>query len=390
MKKPVLVVLCLLCSILPVTADPASPDLRGTVLWQLQSDKDFRGAVLHGVAGVDGKDSYIATAARLYRVRDGRAKIIAERPDKDSRLSLAPGGGTYAWLTQKASLNGLFSVEVSGVSGEHRSELVLKEFPHGFGSLYLGFQGRLIATSSPLDDWQGLAGRFRITFWNRGGEMLESVVLEGRQSGVLDPSGEALLFLGEKEARAFSASGKELWRLKGHFRKAALARGGRIAVLNPGAQGTLDQVLVFRGEGEPSALKVPTPVHGLAITPDGSTAAVIGDGGRYFPLDVRKAELREGRRLPIRGTFYIFNAEFVDGRTLAFGALERVGESHHVRWPRGAIVIADLKGSRVFQRVFPVRQATAFYPALSTVFGSRHVLAFTQEEVILIKLRAGR
>jgi hypothetical protein len=390
MRTTVLAVLSALCLVVQAHSAPALEDLQVRILWQLRSDKDYQGAVLRGVVDAKGRESYLATAACLYRVKDGRTKLIAEQPERDARLSLAPGGGIYGWLTQKSSWKGLFSVRLHDISGAYLSELRLKEFPYGFGSLYLGFQGRLIVTSSPLDDWQGLVGKFRIVFWGRDGVMLSSFVLEGRHSAVLDPSGDAILFLGEKGARAFSASGKELWGLRGNFRKAALAQRGRIAILNPSEAGAINQVVIFRGEGKPVKAKAPTPVHGLTMTPDGSLAVVIGDKGRYFHLDLREATLREAQRLPLKGNFFIFNAEFVNEGTLVFGALERVGESREEIWPRGTIIVVDREGNIAFDKVFPVSQATSFYPAVSAAFGGRYVIGFTQESAILIELDNGR
>lgn len=365
----------------------AAADQQGKVVWELLTSRDFSGPVQKAAAEADGRTAYLATMTTLYEVKDGKTRIIAEQPEKESRLALAPGGGVYAYLTPNPAWRGLFSARLFDIMGKKLTDLQLKEFPHGFGALYLGFRGNVIVTSSPLDDWQGLGGRFQFAFWSRQGEALGKVVVEGRHSVALDPSGESILLIGDKEATAFSSSGKELWRLAGSFRKAAIAKGGAVALLNPASAKEIDRVLIFKGSGEPTVVHAPTPVHGLALSADGSSAAVIGDRGRYFFLDLSKADLKEGPRLKVEGAFYIFNAEFMDSGVLALGLLRRSGEPPRETWPYGGILAVDAKGDVLLRKEFPVRQATASMPAIDVTFGSRHIIGYTNEMAVLMELK---
>jgi hypothetical protein len=369
-----------------VTPKPEETPKPGGVVWELFTDEDYRGPVQRGVVSPAGEVAYLATMATLYQVGDGEAWPIAERPEEEARLALAPGGGVYAWLIPEPDWQGLFFVRLMDISGEQLAELQLEEFPYGFGALYLGFEGNLIVTASPVDDWESLEGRFQYTFWNQEGEALDSVIRPGRQIGLLDPSGTAILLLGEQEATAFSASGKQLWQLSGHFRKGAIAGDGNFALLNPASREAIDQVFIYDGSGDPTIVYMPTPVHDLTVAPDGSLAVVVGDQGRYFYLELASADLQEGPPLPFDGTFYISDAEFVNIKTLALGVIHRAGEPPQYIWPSGTIIVVDREGGVAFQKEFDIREPIAFVPAIDVDFDGQFFIGFTQDTTILVSL----
>jgi len=359
----------------------------GKVLWQLYTDVDYRGPVQRGAVDLTDESVYLAAKATLYRVEAGEVEIVGEQPSTEAQLALAPGGKTYAWLIPEAGRQGLFSVRLMDVSGEWLADLVLEEFPYGFSALYLGLEGRLIVTASPLDDWAGLRGRFRYTFWDRGGEVLNRIELPSRQIGSLDPTGRSILLLGDKAATAFSSSGKQLWQLEGEFRKAAIADGGALAVLNPASRELIDQAFIYGGSGEPAIAKASTPIHDLIMIPDGSLALVVGDQGRYSYLDTRTAEIREGPPLPIDGSFRVSDAEFVDYETVALSVLHRVGKPPEHRWPKGSIIVIDRDGAVDFQMEFPIREPIASVPAIDVVFEQRLFVGFTEDTTVLVDMR---
>lgn len=358
----------------------------GQMIWQLSTYRDYWGPVQRGTVNSKGEVVHLATPATLYEVKKGKVKTLAERPEEDARLALAPGGGVYAWLIPQPTRQGLFFVRLMHISGRKIADLMLKEFPYGFGSLYFGFQGKLIVTVSPLDGWQGLGGRFQYSFWDRQGRLLKNIVLKGIGSGTLDARGDAILILGEREATAFSNSGNEIWRHKGKFRKAAIARSGKFALLNPASQKHINQVHILNGSGEATVVTIPTPVHKLVINPDTLLGIVIGDKGRYFYLDPKTADLKEGPKLPLIDTFYIFDAEFIDTKVLALGILHRVGEPPKENWPKGTIIIIDLDGKIVFQKDFSIQMATSSVPSIDITYGSQFLLGFTNETTILVDL----
>ena len=367
----------------------ASPGPEFRVVWELSSNKNYQGQIQRGAVDAQQRITYIATRAALYEVKDDKKiRIIAQYPkeEKEAKLALAPGGGVYAWVIPHPSWRGLFLVRLFNISGNKIAELSLKNKnpPHGFGALYLGFQGKLIVTATPLDDWEGIRGRFQFTFWNQLGRIVNSVVLGGRHMAVLDPAGEAILLLGDKEAIAFSHDGKELWRHPGKFRKAAIAKSGNLALLNPSSSQAIKQVHIFMSSHEPTKVELPTPVHGLTLAADGSSAVVIGDQGRYFYLDPSAGKYQEGKRLPFDGTFYIFNSKFVDSQTLALGVQHRTSKA---TWEKATIIIIDQNGNPLFQKEFPLREATSFIPGIDVTFGSRFIIGFTEDTTILMELR---
>ncbi|HUL12439.1 MAG TPA: hypothetical protein VLU73_09750 [Methylococcaceae bacterium] len=353
------------------------------VVWQLVTDKDYVGPVRRGAVDELGHAAYLATRVALYRVRAGQVQSIAQRPEEEAQLAIAPSGGLYAWMIPRSDWRGLFFIRLMDLSGQQLAELRLKDSPYGFGTLYLGFQGRLILTASPLNDWEGLGGRFLYTFWSRQGKRLADVVLT-RHVGFPEPSGTAIVLLGEREAISFSASGQELWRLPGRFRNAASARNGKFALLNPAE--SIDQVLIFDGTGKPTVVTVPTPVHDLRMVADGSLALVVGDQGHYWYLNPATGDLREGPRPPLDGVFYISDAEFVDQDTVALSFLHRRGEPPAHSWPKGTIVVLNRAGNVAYQQSFDIREPLAFIPAIDTTFGSSSLIGFTEDTAVLVEL----
>jgi hypothetical protein len=369
----------------------AVPDLHGEVLWRLLTDKDYQGPVQRAAVDREGKVTYLATMATLYEVQNGKVEPISRRPEKEARLALAPGGGAYAWLLPHPSGHGLFYVRIFDISGKKIAELSLKDY--GFNTLHFDHKEKLLVTASPLDDWNGIRGRFQFNFWSWRSETVRKVVLDGRRVGIPDPAGETILLLGKEDAVAFSASGKQGRPFPGKYRKAAVAKEGKLALLNPSSPRETREVHIFRDiaktEGEPVPVKaeIPTPVHDLILTPDGSSAVVVGDRGRYFLLDPSTGNFREGTRLPFEGTFYITNLKYVDANTLAMGVLHREGEPPKVTWPKGTILVIDLKGKVIFKEDLLIQRASAGEPHIDVAYGSRFIVGYTKEKTMLIELK---
>ena len=359
---------------------------RGYVEWEVQNQRDLRGAVQsiwfdaeHGVA-------YLATLASLYKVRDGKAERIAEPPAPGAQIQLAPGGKVYAWLIPEERAQGMYLVRLMDTAGGQLAELKPSEPPYGAGALILGFEGKLIVTVTPLDDWQGVHGRFRHTFWSRDGRELGKVITPEREIPVAGADGGSLLLLGDQQATAYSEEGKLLWRADGRFRKGAIARRGTVALLNPASREAIDQVHVFTGSDRPAVVKMPTPVHHLRLAPDGSTAVVGGDRGRYFFLDPASGRVTEGAPLPFKAGLFLSDLQLLDRDTLAIGLLQRQGDPPRHTWPRGDVVVVTRSGKILFRTEYPIREPLASRPAVGATFGAPVVIAFTLDTTALIKL----
>jgi hypothetical protein len=388
MKKFFFFVLLIAISLIMGARDNSSavPDSGGRIIWQFYTDKEYRGPVQRGVVDPESQVTYLATMGTLYEVRNGKIKAIAQRSEKEARFALAPGGKIYGWLLPQTKGQRFFYTTLFDISGNKIGELRPKDFPYGFSAFYMGFQGKMIVTSSPLDDREGIRGRFQFNFWNQKGEVLKKVIIDGRQIGVLDSTGEAILLLGEREARVLSSSGKEMWQLSGKYRKATISRGGKLALLNPSSLKEINQIIVHDGKTKRKIVNIPTPVHGITLSPDDSSAAVVGDKGRTFFLDVSTGEFKEGSRLAFEGTFYITNQRFLDANTLAIGILHREGGASKGTWPKGTILIIDRNGKEIFRKELSIRKATAFDPKIEVTLGSRFVIGYTEETTILIEL----
>lgn len=376
------------CATTPAKRPPLVPGPYQTVkvVWELTTGRDYRGPVQSAAFDIERRTAYLATTGNLYEIRDKEARVIAERPAPGAQMLLAPGGGIYAWLTPEDGVQAPFIIHLMDISGKKLAELRLKDPPHGFGGLYLGHQGKLIVTVTPLDDWQGIHGRFQYTFWDEDGRILSKLIRPTREIGIVGAQGQSFLLLGEKEAVAYSERGRELWRLEGRYRKAALTMDGSLALLNPAPGEKIDRVYIRRGSDRPTVVKVPTPVHHLRIALDGTVAVVGGSDGRYFYLNPVDGRLEEGVPLPFDEPLFMSDIELIDRETLAVALLQRRGDPPQHTWARGGIVVINRDGKVVFRRGFPIREPFASRPAIDVTFNNRTFIGFTLDTTTLVNL----
>lgn len=305
---------------------------------------------------------------------------------------MAPGGGIYAWLVPGKAASGLFTVRLVKIPKEPIAELRLKEFPFGFSTLYLGGAGRLIVTKTPLDNVEGLGGDFLYVFWSSKGGINSKVTLKGRRMGVVDVAGDALLLLGEQDAIAFRNDGTKIWELKGNYRRGALADGGSVALLNPAPGDATREVHVYKDHVGTHIIKMPTPVHDLALAADGSEGAIaVDEGGLFFIFPQlcghdgctpRKASfLPDDDR-----AFFITAVQFVDPRTVAIGVIQRVGTGPRFKFPAGAIFAVNTEGTVLFDAPVTLKQPATWTPSIDVTYGVPFFAAHTPHRALLVSL----
>lgn len=364
-------------AVVPATA---LPQVRTPL--ELHAYRDYAGPVQRLTVDARGQIAWLATPSALYEVRGGAPRVVDAGPGGGAQLYLAPGGGLHAWMIPGQAPKGLFTVQLMAPPARRLAELRLEKFPHGFGALYMGASGRLVVTASPLDDWQGLSGRFLYVFWSAEGKRLADHTLDGPRIGVVDPAGTAIVLMGPSEAVAYNAGGQELWRSKGRYRKAALAADGMVALLNPAGREGLDEVHVVRA-GKSSVVRIPTPVHDLALSPDGAQGVIAGDQGRYFLLPADGGQVREAQRLPVEGTFYITAIHFLDAKTLVLGVARQDGKATPRRFSQGVVLAVGIDGKVVFQRSLRLEDST-FAPLVEVMPGGSTIAAFTPQRALFL------
>lgn len=376
--------------LLAVLSAACSPDGQTPVIekatWVLRTPGEIPAPVQRAAIDPDHRTAYLATQTNLFTVRDGVAKSLTKQPTPNTEIALAPGGSVYALLEPA---NGgpapLWNIQLRKITGESLAQLKPKEAPFGFGGIYLGFRGKLIVTVTAIDDWRGIRGRYRFTFWDVDGRVLKTVIRPTREIGIMASDGSSFLLLGKKEATAYSPDGELLWRLDGSFRKGTIARGGGLALLNPSARKAINQVHVFTGSGKLAKLEMPTPVHRLRLAPDG-TAVVGGDRGRYFFLDPNKAAFKEGPQLPFKAGLFITDLGFVNKDTLAVGVLLREGKPPGHSWPRGGLIVINRDGKVLFKEEYAISKQISSRPGVDVTFGVPTVIGFTLDKAVRIEL----
>jgi hypothetical protein len=391
----VIVPLLLIC----LTALPSPASAEGRLLWTVPGKGEQIAPVQSAALDRERGTVYLATLGNLYEVREGTPHLIAEPPAPGAQLLLAPGGELFAWLLpndqsfpevpseqqQPAAIGGPYIVNLRDLSGEMLVELRHEKPPFGCGALILGLQGRIIVTITALDDWQGVHGRYRYTFWRRNGEMLANVVRPEREIPVVGADGRCLLLLGRKEAIAYSNEGSLIWRLDGRFRKAAIGSWGKLALLNPADKKAINQVVIFDGS-EPKVVEMPTPVHHLRLAPDSSLSVVGGDRGRYFFLEPGSAQVKEGRRLPFEAGLFISDLELIDRETVAVGVVLGEGEPPQQSWTRGGLVVVNHDGKILYRSEHTISEPLASRPGLDATYELPYVIGFTLDMTVLIEL----
>ncbi len=388
-----LALLVLNCAISPTAAAP--PTARIVADLQI-GPPAYRGPVRRVAFDAAG-DAWMATADALYRVRDGTAEEVDVAPE-GQQLALAPSGRVYARLVRGDAPSGLFTVELLEIPKKPIATLRLPKLPVGFGTLHLGGAGQLIVTATPLQDAEGLAGKFLYVFWSSDGHILSEVTLEGPRIAVVDVAGESLLLLGASDAIAFRNDGQRLWRLDGRFRKGALAAKGNIALLNPAELRAINEVHVFR-DGQVTALRMEASVYDLALTADGSTGAVgIGTGQIVLlappscdskacatPRTVAGLSADSSTISPYK----ITALRFVNPDHLAIGNIKEVGATPPFRYPEGLPTLLSIGGSLLIQtpiQTMPLEQPATWSPSIDTSYGLPFFAAHTPHRVLIVRL----
>ncbi|HEY7090839.1 MAG TPA: hypothetical protein VH518_22265 [Tepidisphaeraceae bacterium] len=360
----------------------------------LKVGKDYEGAVQNiafDAAGVP----WLATRSTLYHVQGGTPGVQDSTREKYDWIALAPRGGVYARL--HAISGGLYTIELYETSTKPIAELRLTGSPIGFSGIYLGGAGDLIVTVKALDSREALGGRFQYVFWSKSGQFLSQVTLDGPRMIVMDVNGEALLFLGRKDALAFDKQGKQLWKLDGWFRNAALGEHGNTALLDPQADNVMQQVHIFRG-GKSTTVTMQSPIHSLALTADGSTGAVAAKDEVFF-ISPKKCgssscRPRAAPALPVAGTFLVTEIRFVNEKLLAVGVIQRVGDKEPHTFPAGAVLVLKASSRVVntsspavlFNQRIELEQPATWAPILDVSYGARSFAAHTPHRAIIVSV----
>ena len=333
--------------------------------------------------------AWVATASQLFRFDAGRWTLADSDATGDRRLALAPGGGRYVWMTNRIGTFGKFSVELLNLAQPARPFTSLQTYsePFTFSALHVGSLGRLIVASSPLQDVEGLHGDFYYQFWSDG-LFQRSLSLAGRRIGVVEDSGESILLMGAAGITALRKDGTDLWSVPTYYRNGVIAASGTVAVVNPAD--AVEEVHVIRS-GTVTKVRMTHPVHELAITPDGSQAAVATGDGKLSFIDLKNCvtlncpSLRS-LSLPILNIHFITAIRFLDRDTVALGVIQGMGSRSRPQFSGASVLVVTRTGNVQFRMSIPLPQPATWSPSLDAMFGSRVFAAFTPVAAVFIKV----
>jgi hypothetical protein len=349
---------------------------------------DFQGQVQRVIIDRGGVP-WISTTRSLYKAAP-HGGIIDVEPvgGTDERIVMMPGGDLYARVSADKK-SGRFVVQLRNLNtpGQVIGSLDSPGLPVGFTTLHVGYRGRMIVTATPLQNAEGLRGKFQFAYWSRAGDLLSEIKLDGPHTAVVDESGDAILLMGQADAISFDNSGTELWRLRGAFRKGALAGRGSVALLNPAD--AIDTIRVVR-PGAVTTVTLPGPVHELALTPDGSMAAIATDAGKVSFITTGSCGPSSCPVVEMpalhTGTYYVSAVRFLDRATLAVGVIEASGDPSDMRYDEGDVFVVATDGQVKLRH--PVRLAAdaGWSPLLNVKFGEAVFTAHTSDTVVVINV----
>jgi hypothetical protein len=372
----------------PLPLQPALAE--GTVRFELEDGGGLPDSIRKATFDRRG-NAWIATYRQLYRMDLGKPIPVASGGKNDRLLALAPGGERFAWLDSRKSSYGKFEVGLLDPSrpGTVIAELIPAEPPYGFGALSMGREGNLIVGATALEDPEGLQGAFRYTFWSSGGRLQGTTTVDGRRIRILDEGGEAVLLLGRSDVAAYRSDGTPIWAFNGQFRKGALGRAGVVALLNPARR--INEVYLIRSGYIEKILKMQEPVYGLAITPDGSLAAVATGAGKIVIVDLKSCgsqscPQRELPRLPVAGTHYVTDVRFLDRESIVVGVIQAAWAGRFRRFHAGAVLVIKTTGERRFQQSIELPDPATWSPSLDVTFGSPFFAAYTPNAAIFVEM----
>jgi len=371
----------LIAGLLSISAAIAQPKMG----LEFRSGRQFQGNAHRAVFDRSGR-AWIATPNELLRVDGTSVTSVDSSGGTGRRLVLAPGGERYAWLTNSTASLGRFTIELFDVRqpGVLKSKLSAPGLQGGFTTLHIGSRAQLLTGVTPQQDIEGLRGPFHYMFWTRDGNARGSFLLDEPRLGIVDEAGTAIVLLGESNAVAYRNDGTHLWDVSGHFRKGVIADNGQIALLNPADR--LNELHVIQG-GIATVVKLPEPVHELAVRPDGALAAVATGAGRLAFIDVGTCapsgcKFRYLPSLQIPGTYYITAVRFIDSRKVVIGVARSVGRGPDAKFFAGEVLVVTTSGHILYQAEISLPQPATWSPQLDVAFGSPYFAAYTPSAVI--------
>jgi hypothetical protein len=218
-------------------------------------------------------------------------------------------------------------------------------------------------------------------------------VVPGKWIDILDENGQSLLLLRESNVESYRSKTVPNWTVPGSFRKGVLGQAGQSALLNSAQR--INEVHVVQSGRVTEVRRFRSPVHDLAITPDGSRGVVATGDGKLYLVEMRvgSVSITEFPPLSIQSRDYVTAIRFVDRDLIAVGAIQFYGSSPFERFYAGAVQVLEisrsgpLRAERVFEEAIRLPVSATWSPELDVTFGSGFLAAFSPEAAIFVKLR---
>ena len=343
--------------------------------------------------GADAKIAYDAERSVLVVSGGGTVRRfpVGGDPSEASAMTLAslesgarivPGPRGGILLGVVSDEGGIRSITIHGIDGALRGRIAPTS-PAFARTVLVGGPGRTLATVAEIAAPPGAVASWRWDLWSDRGTLLGSFTTAPGVKATFDASGERLLVLHRDGAELRDRRGDPSGvRIPGKFHKAATSNGGTVMLLGGDADRS---ALTIVDHGVIRRVDAGAPLHGVAVSPDGSSAWCWFQAGVVRAVDVRAGTL-SAPVPPSSGdevtSVTSFQAE--DGGTAVVGFATRAREATRFNGGRIARIAHDRV---VWHAAFPTADPTAFHP--TAIAAGTTIVAWDQQHLAVLTPPAG-
>lgn len=287
--------------------------------------------------------------------------VVLQGVASDATVRPCPRGRIVASYVQTDE-TGPRSIAIHDLDGKRLASLAARESEE-FHSILQGGAGRTIATVSVSSRGDPRRSSWFWDLWSSKGSRLASWTSPAGVKAGFDPTGEYLLLLWPDHAEIRDRKGNVTERpIDGRFHKGALSERAETVVLGEAVD---RRALVVVHRRRSRRIVAPSPIHGVAVAPDGESVWAWFRDGEVRGVDVSGGALEAPVAWPAElGEATITSFEAEDGGTALVALASRSGPSE----PYGPSTLARVGGGTVLSTFpFPTARPTAFLPAVISI-----------------------
>ena len=228
----------------------------------------------------------------------------------------------------------------------------------GIEILATGYRRKITVLGEPVDDHDGLSGRWR---WKFEGGTPEGILTEDEPVRAFGPEGNVVILADRTAAVLYNSVGQRIDEIKGRFRMAEVSRDGKTILLND-----LDnpRFVTIQYKGTEKGVDAGANVLGMRVSPNGKHAVVWYVRGWMRELDPKNGRFKRWFRLPETDDAFVSSCYVDNSGRLVAGLLVRSAPGQP--YDTGHLMVA--KDGRVLAHgAHPIGAVSSAVPAVQPV-----------------------